>query len=90
MWKVVDVEGRCLDQPCEPDGGRHRDSARQPWYPVEARYGLVFAYLGPPEKKPVLPRYDNLEELGPDQMLWSHVGGFFATGDDSLPVVPYS
>ena len=29
----------------------------------EERYGLVFAYLGPPEKKPVLPRYECLEEL---------------------------
>jgi phenylpropionate dioxygenase-like ring-hydroxylating dioxygenase large terminal subunit len=87
---LFDVEGRCLDQPCEPDGGRHRDAARQPWYPVEERYGLVFAYLGPLEKKPVLPHYDTLEALGPDEMLWSHVGGFFATGDDSLTVVPYS
>ena len=24
---LFDVEGRCLDQPCEPDHGRHRDSA---------------------------------------------------------------
>jgi nitrite reductase/ring-hydroxylating ferredoxin subunit len=87
---LFDVEGRCLDQPCEPDGGRHRDSARQPWYPVEERYGLVFAYLGPPEKKPVLPLYDNLESMAPDEMLWSHVGGFGATGDNSLPIVPYS
>ncbi|MGH6990741.1 MAG: Rieske 2Fe-2S domain-containing protein, partial [Stellaceae bacterium] len=52
------VDGTCLDQPCEPEHGLHRDIARQPWYPVEERYGLVFAYLGPPEKKPVLPRYD--------------------------------
>lgn len=87
---LFDVEGRCLDQPCEPDGGRHRDNARQPWYPVEERYGLVFAYLGPPEKKPVLPRYDTLETLGPDETLWSDVSGFFATGDRSLSVVPYS
>ncbi len=87
---LFDVEGRCLDQPCEPDGGRHRDQARQPWYPVEERYGLVFAYLGPPQKKPVLPRYDILENVGPEQMLWTHVGGFFATGDSSLSVVPYS
>ena len=87
---LFDVEGRCLDQPCEPDGGRHRDNARQPWYPVEERYGLVFAYLGPPEKKPVLPRYDNLEDLGSDEVLWSDVGGFGATGDNSLTVVPYS
>jgi phenylpropionate dioxygenase-like ring-hydroxylating dioxygenase large terminal subunit len=87
---LFDVEGRCLDQPCEPDGGRHRDAARQPWYPVEERYGLVFAYLGPPEKKPVLPRYDNLESLGPGETMWRSFGGFGATGDESLEVVPYS
>jgi phenylpropionate dioxygenase-like ring-hydroxylating dioxygenase large terminal subunit len=87
---LFDVEGRCLDQPCEPDGGRHRDQARQPWYPVEERYGFVFAYLGPPEKKPVLPRYDNLESMGPTETLWASFGGFGATGDDSLEVVPYS
>jgi phenylpropionate dioxygenase-like ring-hydroxylating dioxygenase large terminal subunit len=26
---------------------------RQPWYPVEERYGLVWAYLGPPDKMPL-------------------------------------
>jgi nitrite reductase/ring-hydroxylating ferredoxin subunit len=30
------VDGQCLDQPCEPDHGRYRDKARQPWYPLEA------------------------------------------------------
>ena len=61
---LYDVEGRCLDQSCEPDGGaKYRKRIRQPWYPVEERYGLVFAYMGPPEKKPLLPRYDALEEL---------------------------
>ncbi len=87
---LFDVEGRCLDQPCEPDGGRHRDSARQPWYPVEERYGLVFAYLGPPEKKPVLPRYDILESVGPGEKMWYSYGGFGSTGDESLDVAPYS
>ena len=56
---LFDVHGHCLEQPCEPDlGARRRVTVRQPWYPVEERYGLVFAYLGPPDKKPVLPRYD--------------------------------
>ncbi len=87
---LFDVEGRCLDQPCEPEGGRHRDAARQPWYPVEERYGFVFAYLGPPEKKPVLPRYDNLENMGSGEKLWCSLGGFGSTGDASLEVVPYS
>ena len=61
---LFDVEGRCLEQPCEPDAGRRiRDRMRQPWYPVIEQYGLIFAYLGPPDRKPVLPRYDLLEEL---------------------------
>ena len=87
---LFDVEGRCLDQPCEPDGGRHRGNARQPWYPVEERYGFVFAYLGPLDKKPVLPRYDNLENLVPGEKLWCLFGGVGATGDQSLSVAPYS
>jgi nitrite reductase/ring-hydroxylating ferredoxin subunit len=61
---LFDAQGHCLEQPCEPNAGAaHRDKVRQPWYPVEERYGLIFAYMGPPEKKPVLPRYDALEEL---------------------------
>ncbi|MBT2494786.1 aromatic ring-hydroxylating dioxygenase subunit alpha [Microbacterium sp. ISL-59] len=66
---VFDTEGHCLEQPCEPELGLHRDRVRQPWYPVEEQYGLIWAYLGPPEKKPVLPRYDTLEELADDEQL---------------------
>ncbi|HXU21511.1 MAG TPA: Rieske 2Fe-2S domain-containing protein [Verrucomicrobiae bacterium] len=87
---LFDVEGRCLRQPCEPDGGRNLDVARQPWYPVEERYGLAFAYMGPLEKKPVLPRYDVLENPGPDEELRASIGAFGATGDNSLEVAPYS
>ena len=87
---LFDVEGRCLRQPCEPEGGRNLDVARQPWYPVEERYGLVFAYLGPPEKKPVLPRYDILEDPGPDEEVRAYLGAFGATGDSSLATAPYS
>ena len=60
---LFDAEGRCLEQPCEPELGRRRHTIRQPWYPVEERYGLIFAYMGPPEKKPVLPRYECLDVL---------------------------
>ncbi|MEW2461250.1 MULTISPECIES: aromatic ring-hydroxylating dioxygenase subunit alpha [unclassified Microbacterium] len=66
---VFDTEGHCLEQPCEPDLGLHRDRVRQPWYPVEEQYGLIWAYMGPPDKKPVLPRYDTLEELADDEQL---------------------
>lgn len=71
---LYDVQGRCLEQPCEEGGGPRRDKVRQPWYPVEERYGLVFAYLGPPEKRPVLPRYECLEKLS---------AGEFIEADDS-------
>lgn len=72
---LFDVEGHCLEMPCEPNPtGAQCQRVRQPWYPVEERYGLVFAYLGPPEKKPVLPRYECLEVLTP---------GEFVEADDS-------
>jgi nitrite reductase/ring-hydroxylating ferredoxin subunit len=84
------VDGTCLDQPCEPEHGLHRDIARQPWYPLEERYGLIFAYMGPPEKKPVLPRYDILENLAPGEQYQQVIGGQGATGDDTYEVLPYS
>ena len=87
---LFDVEGNCLEMPCEPGGGSRRDLARQPWYPVQERYGLVFAYLGPPAKRPVLPCYDNLETVEEGYELWSYMGGLGGTGDFSLEVLPYS
>ena len=66
---VFDVEGHCLEQPCEPELGLHRDRVRQPWYPVVEQYGLIWAYMGPPDRKPVLPAYDTFENLADDEML---------------------
>ncbi|HEX9556596.1 MAG TPA: aromatic ring-hydroxylating dioxygenase subunit alpha, partial [Reyranella sp.] len=72
---LFDVEGHCLEMPCEAHpAGPQCQRVRQPWYPVAERYGLVFAYLGPPEKRPVLPRYECLEALQP---------GEFVESDDS-------
>jgi phenylpropionate dioxygenase-like ring-hydroxylating dioxygenase large terminal subunit len=90
---LFDVEGNCLEQPCEAGGRFNLTVARQPWYPVEERYGFAWAYLGPPERKPLLPRYDILEDLAPGEMLERddtsfHVGGGPMTSDD--PVVPYN
>ena len=73
---LFDVEGHCVEQPCEPEGGRAKGVARQPWYPVQELYGLVWTYMGPPEKKPVLPRYECLEKL--DE------GEFLETNDNSI------
>lgn len=75
---LFDREGKCLQQPCEPEGGKFRANVRQPWYPVQELYGLIFAYLGPPDKKPVLPRYQILEQLAEGELIEaddSSIGG---------------
>jgi 5,5'-dehydrodivanillate O-demethylase len=41
-----------------------RQTLRHQAYPVEKLGGLLFAYMGPPEKKPLLPRWDIL--------VWQH------------------
>jgi phenylpropionate dioxygenase-like ring-hydroxylating dioxygenase large terminal subunit len=88
-WQF-DVEGNCLDQPCEPNGGLRRDIARQPWYPLQERYGLVFGYMGPPDKMPVLPHWDALENLGPDETLFATDSSFSVGGDDSVKILPWN
>ena len=66
---LFDTEGRCVEQPCEPGGGFKREQYRQPWYPVQERYGLVFAYLGPLDREPLLPRYEALEDVDDEHYL---------------------
>jgi nitrite reductase/ring-hydroxylating ferredoxin subunit len=63
------ADGQCRDQPCEPERGSGRDVERyrQPWYPVVEYHGLIFAYLGPPERQPIFPRYDIFDDLAPDE-----------------------
>ncbi len=87
-WQF-DVQGKCIDMPCEPDNGaRVREKIRQPWYPVEELYGLVWAYMGPPEKKPVLPRWDVFENLGPNEKMVATGSSTGAGGDDTVEIVP--
>jgi phenylpropionate dioxygenase-like ring-hydroxylating dioxygenase large terminal subunit len=82
---LFDTRGHCIEQPCEPQGGLFKDKVRQPWYPVEERYGLIFAYMGPPDRKPVLPSYECLEVMD---------DGEFVDADDSSlggggpPIIP--
>ncbi|PYJ69489.1 MAG: hypothetical protein DME76_08760, partial [Verrucomicrobia bacterium] len=58
-WKY-DACGKCLEQPFENPEAGFKDKISLPAYPVEKLAGLLFAYLGPPEKKPLLPRWDML------------------------------
>lgn len=87
---LFDTRGRCLDQPCEVDKPAFRERCRQPWYPVKERYGLVFAYLGPPEKKPVLPRWAPFEDLPPTEKIVPDAASFSVGGDETEELIPWN
>jgi len=57
---LYDVNGHCLDQPAEPDESNMKYVVRHPAYPCQELGGLIFAYMGPSEKQPLLPNYDVL------------------------------
>ena len=82
---LFDAQGHCLEQPCEPQGGLARDRVRQPWYPVQELYGLIWAYLGPPERKPVLPRYECLEQLDDGEFLEADDSSIGSGGPQVVP-----
>jgi nitrite reductase/ring-hydroxylating ferredoxin subunit len=87
---LFDVEGNCLEQPCEPNKGLNLAAARQPWYPLRERYGLVWTYMGPPGKRPILPRWDVLEDLEDGEQYVVNDSSYGAHRDNSMAVVPYS
>ena len=82
---LFDVQGHCLEQPCEPNGGLFREKVRQPWYPVQERYGLIFAYLGPPDSKPILPTYECLEVMGEGEFVEADDSSIGGGGPDVIP-----
>jgi 5,5'-dehydrodivanillate O-demethylase oxygenase subunit len=59
-WKF-DETGACLHQPFEeiahPDA-KFKDRVKIKAYSVEQKAGLLWAYLGPPGKKPLVPNYE--------------------------------
>lgn len=82
---LFDVEGQCLEQPCEPGGGRGLGRFRQPGYPLRERYGLIFAYLGPPDREPVLPRFDILESLASNEFVEADASSIGSGGPEVVP-----
>ncbi|MFT4077533.1 MAG: aromatic ring-hydroxylating dioxygenase subunit alpha [Asticcacaulis sp.] len=80
------VDGTCVEQPCEPDTGAVTcGKVRQPHYPVQELYGLIFAYMGPLEKQPVLPRYDVLENLTPGEFIEADDSSIGSGGPQIVP-----
>jgi phenylpropionate dioxygenase-like ring-hydroxylating dioxygenase large terminal subunit len=65
-----DVDGTLIDVLSEPDrGARLRRTVAQGAYPAFERDGLVFAYLGPPDKKPPFPDWDAFEKYDDTRLL---------------------
>ncbi|MFP6770837.1 MAG: aromatic ring-hydroxylating dioxygenase subunit alpha [Alphaproteobacteria bacterium] len=67
-WKFA-TDGRCLEQPGEPEGSRAHQKIRTTSYPVVEKNGIVFAYLGEGDPPP-LPGFDCFRAPG------SHVFAF--------------
>ena len=55
------VDGRILETPLEPESSPIRRKVCIGAYPVREYRGIVFAYLGPPDRKPGFPVYDTFE-----------------------------
>src|SRR5438034_6786067 len=61
---VYDVDGRCLETPGEPHGSRLCERVWQGAYPTHEFSGLVFAYMGPSDRRPAFPMYDSFDVPG--------------------------
>ncbi len=55
---VFDVDGKILETPGEPEDSTLKDRLWHGAYPVRDYKGLVFTYMGPPDKEPPFPVYD--------------------------------
>jgi nitrite reductase/ring-hydroxylating ferredoxin subunit len=56
-WKY-DRHGNVLETPAEPAGSAFKEKLKHTAYPVEEGGGLIWAYMGPPEKQPLFPNYE--------------------------------
>ncbi len=72
---LYDGAGRCLEQPFEevarPEA-RFKDKITLAAYPVEAKAGLLWTYLGP-APSPLLPDWDLYHERGYKQIVFAEV-----------------
>jgi phenylpropionate dioxygenase-like ring-hydroxylating dioxygenase large terminal subunit len=56
-WKY-DVAGHCIDMPSEPAESEFKHKVRLTAYPTREAGGVVWAFMGPPEKMPALPGFE--------------------------------
>jgi hypothetical protein len=56
---LYSVDGRCLEQPAEPESSDFKNKIRHCSYPCKELGGIIFTYMGPGEP-PVFPLYEPL------------------------------
>ena len=56
-WKF-DVTGACVDMPSEPEESSFKSKVQLVSYPCVEKGGLIWAYLGAPDRRPPPPNYD--------------------------------
>ena len=61
---LYDIDGKILDTPGEPSDSTLKDRLYHGAYPTQVHKGLVFAYMGDPDKRPPFPRLDTMVEEG--------------------------
>ena len=62
-WQF-DIDGRILDTPSEPENSPLKSRLHHGAYPVQEFEGLIFAYMGPVEKRPPFPVFENFNLPG--------------------------
>lgn len=62
--RCYDVDGTILDIPGDPAAERLKSETGQGAYPTHVFGGIVFIYMGPPERLPVFPYYDRFDVPG--------------------------
>jgi phthalate 4,5-dioxygenase len=65
-WKY-DIHGNVLETPAEPAGSTLKNKVLQTAYPCKEAAGIVWSYLGPKDKMPLLPNYEWMN-LPPEQL----------------------
>jgi phthalate 4,5-dioxygenase oxygenase subunit len=65
-WKV-DVRGNIVDTPSEPEDSTFRFRIKHPAYGTHEVAGIIWVYLGPPERQPSFPAWE-WTRARPDQI----------------------
>lgn len=69
------TDGRCIQTPAEPDASKLKDTIRITAYPCEEAGGLIFAYMGLPDRRPSFPLYEVLAPLEGTRAIDVYVAG---------------